>query len=83
MKMIETSQVAREIMFSKQSNVEYRDRPNTLLAKLLAGNQERVSMPLPSVTKDGKVVEASGLCQIIMRNYIKVLNPPWKRLIDF
>lgn len=41
LKLTEASQVAKQLMYSKQMLFEYRDKPNTLLTNLLGGKCDK------------------------------------------
>lgn len=45
--------MSMQIMYSKQILFEYRDKPNKLLARLLAGTQESGKLPSDLITKEG------------------------------
>lgn len=58
LKLIEVTQAARELMFSKQRTFEYRDTPNMFLAKILSDKHSRTLMPTYLMSRGGTMVDA-------------------------
>lgn len=51
-KLIEVSQMARNVMYPKQKVFRYRDKPNTYLGQVLAEVKEKPSFPDFMLLKD-------------------------------
>lgn len=86
-KLIEASQVAKQIMYSKQRTFEYRDKPNTLLARMLTTKQESFRLPLSMTTYKGIQVDSvPDKLQVFVEYYQQLYQssgPEMEKIKDF
>lgn len=57
-KLIEATEAAQEIMYTKQQYFKYRNKPNKQLAKVLAESTAKPSIADVMVAKDGDKIES-------------------------
>lgn len=75
LKLIEATQITKEVMRSQQRAFEYRDKPNRCLANLLSEERGKPKLPSTMVTRNGqKVMEIEDKMQVFKEFLIRGLK---------
>lgn len=88
LKLLQTSQEAKSILYTRQQYFEYRDKPNRLLARVLA--QDHLKVPISDIMMSRNVKEVrslEGKLQVLTEEFYielyKSTDPCDKNIKDF